>query len=111
MCADFARKGQVRELDVWKQFKVFSPAKMGPQPKDVAHPHWMLTWEDVEGAKTARARLVAKGYENPGLDNGNVDFADCVSRRSPYLLLNSPGVWKQMGDLESGYQECLSRER
>ena len=33
---------------------------------------------------TVGARLVAKGYQEPGPRNGDVDVAGCVSRRLPH---------------------------
>ena len=47
---------------------------MGAQSKDMAD----ATWKEVDGGKTAQARKVATGYQDPDLRNGNVDFAGCV---------------------------------
>ena len=54
----------------------------------------MLTWEEVEGRKTAKARLVAEGYPDPDRKDGSVDLAGCVSGRSRHRQLISSGAWK-----------------
>ena len=55
---------------------------MGAQSEEVADTRWVLTWKGVDSAKTAKARLVAEGYQDPDLRNGNADYAGCVSRYS-----------------------------
>ena len=45
--------------------------------------------------KTVRARLVAKGNQDPDLREGNVDIAGCESSRSPHLQLIPPGALKE----------------
>ena len=52
----------------------------------------MLTWNEVDGLKTVKARLEAKGYQHPDLRFGNADFACCVSSSSPHLQLTYLGV-------------------
>ena len=54
--ADLARQAKEQELDAWNQFKFFSPVKKDPQSKDVVDTRWVLTWKEVEGAKTAKSR-------------------------------------------------------
>ena len=56
---------------------------------------WVLARKEVDGAKTAKARLVAEGYQEPDLREGNVDGAGCVSHRSSHLQLVSLGPLKQ----------------
>ena len=53
----------------------------GAQSKDPVVTRWALPWKEVDGGKTAEARLVAKGNQKPDLRMGNVDSAGCVSRR------------------------------
>ena len=65
--ADPAREAKERKLVAWKQFKVLMPVKMDSQSKDVVDTRWALTWREAGGAKTVRARLVAKGYQDPEL--------------------------------------------
>ena len=60
---------------------------MGSQSKDVVDARWVLPWMEADDVKTGRAPLMAKGYRDPDLRNGNVDTADCVSRRSSHLRL------------------------
>ena len=78
--ADIARKAREKELEAWGQLKVFSPPKMGAQSEDIVDARWALTWKEVEGMITVEARFVAKGYQDPGLRNVDVDIAGCVSR-------------------------------
>ena len=55
----------------------------------------MLTWEKVDGEKTAKARLVARGYRGPDLRLGNVDVFGCLRRRSFHLHLIPMGALKK----------------
>ena len=50
---------------------------------------------EVEGEKTVKAGLVAKGYQDPDLRMGNVDIAGRVSRRSPHFRAISLGARTQ----------------
>ena len=54
-----------------------------------------MTWKEADGGKTAKARLVVKGYQNPVLRDRDVDIAGCVSRRSSHLQLLSLGALKE----------------
>ena len=56
---------------------------------------WVLAWKEVDGEKTAKARLAASGYQDPDLRMGNVDVAGCVSRRSSQLQATSLGALMQ----------------
>ena len=40
---DLARMAEVRELEAWGQFEVFSPERLGAQLKDLVDTRWMLT--------------------------------------------------------------------
>ena len=57
--ADLARKAKDRELHARKQFKVFSAVEMSSQSKDIVNTRWELTWQEVEGSKTVKARFAA----------------------------------------------------
>ena len=106
---DLVRKADEKGLDVWKHVKVFPPVKMGSQSKDVADTRWALTWGVVEGAKTVRARLVAKGDQGPDLRNGNLDIAGCVSRRWPHIQLISLGALKKWAIWSLDIQDAFPR--
>ena len=82
-----ACKAKVRELAVWEQFKVFSPGRLGTQSKDLVDLRWALTWEDVDGEKTVKARVALKSNRDLDLRDGNVEIAGCASRRSFHLQL------------------------
>ena len=82
----------MRELEAWGRFRVFSLVQIGAQPKDLVDSSWVLTWKYGEGEKTVKARLAAKGYQDPDLRMGNVDIAGFVRRRSSHLRVISLGV-------------------
>ena len=79
--ADLAYKAKARELEAREHFKVSPPEKSGTRPKDLVDKRWPPTWKDVDGEKTAIARLVTTGYKDPVLRTGNVGTVGCVSRR------------------------------
>ncbi len=49
----------------------------------------VLTLEVVEGKRTVKARLVARGFQDPDLAAGLVDTSSCVSIRSSPLQVIS----------------------
>ena len=57
----------VRELEAWKMFKVFSPVQESDILKTVIDSRWALTWKMVDGVMKEKARLVAKGFQDPDL--------------------------------------------
>ena len=87
-----ARDAKERELSSWKQFKVPSSIKGGSHSKAIADTRWVLPWRVVNGKETAPTRLVAKGYQDPDVGQGNVDFAGRTGRRFPNLPAISPGA-------------------
>ena len=74
--------------------------QLGTQTKDVVDTRWVLTWNEVDGAKAVEARLAPKAYQGPDLRDGDVDTARCVSRRSSHLqltslvVLNTREIWR-----------------
>ena len=73
------------ELAAWTQFKVYSPMGPGKCNEAVVGNRWVLTWMMVERVKTVKARLAAKGYQDPDLKDGLVETSRCVSLRSSNL--------------------------
>ena len=69
--------------------------EFGAQTKDIAHTLRAPTWKEAEGKKTGKARLDARGYQEPGSRDGDVDFAGRVSGRPSFLQLISLGVLKK----------------
>ena len=61
----------------------------GKCDEDVVGTRWVLAWEGVGGAKTVKARLAAKGYQDPALKDGLVEMSGCVSPRPPHLQVVS----------------------
>ena len=68
---------------------------IGAQSKDLVDTRWALTGEIGDGVKPVGARLATKGYQDPDLRRGNVDFAGRVSRRSPHVQLISLGALRK----------------
>ena len=93
--ADLARRAKARELDLWNQFMVVSPVKVGAQSEYLADTGRALNRKEVDGLKTGKSQLVARGYQDPDLRTDNVDIAGRVSRRPSHLQLISLGASKQ----------------
>ena len=81
---------------------------MGIQPKDIVDTRWVLTRKEADGVKTVKARLVAEGYREPDLRNGNVDIADRVSPRSAHLRLISLVGPEEVAAVQPGNKKFLS---
>ena len=88
-CKELAHEGKMRELEAWKKFKVFSSVKESDISKTVIDSRWVSTWKMVDGIKKAKARLVAKRFQDPDLTEGLVDTSGCVSLRSSHLQVAS----------------------
>ena len=86
---------KTRELDSLGKFQVFSPIALGKVSKEVVDTRWVLTWKDVEGKRTVKARLVARGFQDPDLAAGLVDTSSCVSLRSSHLQVISLSALKR----------------
>ena len=69
--------------------------RMGAQSKESADARRVLTWKEVDGVETVKARLVAMAYQYPDLRNGDVDNAGRASRGSSHLQLISLGAPKK----------------
>ena len=68
---------------------------MGAQSEDLVDTRWVLTWNEVDGEKTVKARLAAMGYQGPHPRSDNVDIAWRVSRNSSHLQLISLGALRK----------------
>ena len=97
MHADLAREAEARELFARKQFEVFRPLKEGSNSKSVLSTRRLLTWKMADDRDNAKARLVARGYQEPDLKEGGVDKSGRVSLRSscPQVIpLGALKIWK-----------------
>ena len=83
------------ELDAWCKFQVFSPVPQTTVTKDVVETRWVLTWKDLDGKRTVKARLVARGFQDPDLADGLVDTSSCVSQRFSHLQVISLSALKK----------------
>ena len=84
-----------RELDAWRKFQVSPPVPQKSVTKEVVETRWVLTWKDLEGKRTVKARLVARGFQGPDLADGLVDTSSCVSLRSSHLQVISLSALKK----------------
>ena len=50
---------------------------------------WVLTWGMVEGEKCVKARLAAKGFQDPDMKDGLVETSRCASLHSSHLQVIS----------------------
>ena len=76
---------------------MFGPACSEDLPKDTSDTRWAPTWEVVDGARTVKARELAKGFPEPDLSEGLEDTPGYVCLRSPHLQVISPialKTWK-----------------
>ena len=87
-----ARKAKETELGAWERPKVSPPGNLSAESKDLVDTRWALTLEGVVGRKRPKLVCWLMGFQDPDLRDGNVDFAGCVSRRSPHLRLISLGA-------------------
>ena len=60
-----AAKG--RELDAWCKFLAFYPVPKAKVMEDVVETRWVLTWKDLDGKRTVKVRLAARGFQGPDL--------------------------------------------
>ena len=89
------RAAKKRELDAWFKFQVSSPVPQKSATRGVVETRWVLTWKDLDGKRTVKARLVARGFQDPDLAEGLVDTSSCVSLRSSHLQVISLSALKK----------------
>ena len=56
-----------RELDARGEFQVFPPVLRREVSKGIVDTRWALAWKFFEGQKTVKAKLVARGFQDPDL--------------------------------------------
>ena len=87
--ADLVEAATLKEVDAWRRFDVFEPRRQGTAWKQIAQTRWVLTWKMVNGKKCGKAKLVAKGYQGPELQDGTVGTSGRVSLRYSHLQVIS----------------------
>ena len=70
---------------------------------------WVLTWKMVEGVKTAKARLVARGFRDPDVEDGDVASAGSVGLPSSHLQFISLGVLNKWPIWSPGIENAFRR--
>ena len=83
--ANLAREAKAAKLADWDSLEVFKPLRAGAVRKAAVDTRWALAWKMVEGVKTARARRLAEGFQDPDLRDGVAYTSGCVSLRSSHL--------------------------
>ena len=77
------------------QVSGFLPGFSWEVGKEVVETRWVLTWKDLEGKRTVKARLVARGFQDPDLAAVLADTSSCVSLRSSHLQVISLSALKK----------------
>ena len=93
--SDEVSSAKQRELDAWAKFQVYSPVPEKKVNKSVVDTRWVLTWKDIDGCRAVKARLVARGFQDPDLAEGLVDTSSCVALRSSHLQVISLSALKR----------------
>ena len=86
--AELVKVAKIEEPDAWKKFDVSDPRRGDTASKQVAQPRWVLAWQMAGGRKSVKAKLAAKGYQDPDLQEGIVGATGCVGLMSSHL----PGI-------------------
>ena len=89
------RDAKKRKLDASSKFQVFSPVLWKHVNKDIVDTRWVLTWKSVDGRRAVKARLAARGFQDPVLAAGLVDTSSCVSLRSSHIQVISLSARKK----------------
>ena len=90
-----AGAAKYREPDAWCKFQAFSPVLWRNAAKDIVDTRWVLTWKSLEGKRAEKARLAARGFQDPDLAAGLVDTSSCLSLRSSHLQVISLSALKK----------------
>ena len=59
---NLVRATEGTELEAWKYFGVAQPLNKGELGEVAVDTQWVLTWKMLQGVKTVKARLVARGF-------------------------------------------------
>ena len=62
LLAELERAAKIEEIDAWETLDAFDPRRDGEVSEKVAQTRWVITRKVVDGRRSVRARLVAKGY-------------------------------------------------
>ena len=81
------RVAQGRGLGAWQEFDAFRFAAQAHINQTIAGTRWILIWRVIDGQTSFKARLAAKGSQDPELQQGIAEAAGCVSLRLPHLQI------------------------
>ena len=65
--ADLVCEAKGKGLDAWEPVNEFKPIKAGEAGKTAVDTRRVLLWEMVGGVETVKARLMAKGFQDPDM--------------------------------------------
>ena len=100
-----------QEIENWKKNDVFEEAQYADQ--NLITTRWVITTKEKDSVITTKARLVARGFEDEGVDKGKTDSPTC-SRESLSLIqsLLAMKKWKcQAIDIKTAFLQGNPLER
>ena len=103
MHADPARRAKEWELDVWTQFELYSPVRMGSESKDVVDP------ERSKGREDSKSAISGERLSGPGSSKWQCRYHGAREPEIAPLATDTPGGIGVIGDFESGHQARLYR--
>ena len=83
--APVVKTAQNRELSAWKELRVSPRRYEAKIAKTISDAPWVLACKVTEGRPSVMARLVAKGFQDPDLQQGLVETAGCEGLRLSHL--------------------------
>ena len=92
--ADLSWAATEKERAAWKRFGVLRPTEKECVSKSAVDTYQGPAWRMVDGAKNVRARVAAKGLQDPDLREGVADTLGCVSIRPSHLRATRLSVLK-----------------
>ena len=86
------------EPDEWQHFRIFRPVRAGNVGESADDARCVIACKMLDGVRTVKPRMVARGVQDPDLEDGIADTSGYVSLRSPRLQVLSPSVLSKNGN-------------